>query len=169
SGIRSGGPAKRFPVVVTAQLSPLAARPVGKRSILERRPIRSWRRFMIAVPCPSCASPVMSDARMRFPPWCPKCGANFKPPSDEATAPAPADAPAAAGPAGPATAPPVARQPAVAYTVQPEAPVRRRLPVRLWVGAAIVLCGVIPVLSPGVVPTLIGVVGGVGCLFVARN
>ncbi len=48
---------------------------------------------MLQIPCPHCHRTVASDDHLRFPPWCPKCGADFKAtPKDVATAtPAPAE------------------------------------------------------------------------------
>src|SRR5262245_5216720 len=35
---------------------------------------------MSTEPCPSCSHPIQSDSDGRFPPWCPKCGTDFKRP-----------------------------------------------------------------------------------------
>lgn len=47
--------------------------------------------------CPSCGHPISSDADGRFPPWCPRCGTDFKRPhAPPAATPAVANGPAVA-------------------------------------------------------------------------
>src|SRR5207253_5757688 len=45
-------------------------------------PIRTWRRrrggLMPSEPCQSCGQLISSDVDGRFPPWCSRCGADFK-------------------------------------------------------------------------------------------
>ena len=145
---------------------------------------------MLAISCPSCPHMILLNGTDdRPPPWCPRCGSDFKVRSvptqavtDAAckrwtarTEPntAVAITPPAADKLQVETSPPLvhALEPRLEPMLLPE-PISppKAAPVPSWAKLFAFACGIIPLLTlGGAIPTAIGFGGASSCLAVARN